>query len=371
MPLASRGFTLSLVAVASLFASPPDAGSEKPLRLAIAGLVHGHVDGFLHAVKGRKNVQIVGIFDPDAALAQRYAQEFTLDRALFFTDLANMLNRVKPEAVASFTSTYDHPMVVEACAARHIDVMMEKPLAVSMEHARIIQNAAARSGIHVIVNYETTWYPSLGEMWTLLKEQRAAGEIRKMVAMDGHQWPKEIGVQPEFFAWLTDPVKNGAGALFDFGCYGANLMTWMMDNQKPIAVTAVTQQIKPEIYAKVDDEATILLEYPKAQGIIQASWNWPYNRKDFEVYGERGYLVANGGDVLHVQLPGLQQPARRPGPLPADAHDSISYLVSVVRGRRKPEGLSSLENNLIVTEILVAARESAQTGKRVPLGTGK
>ena len=367
MSLTARYFALSLVALGALFGAPPDSGSEKPLRLAIAGLVHGHVDGFLKAVKGRKDVQIVGIFDSDAALGQRYAQQFTLDQALFFTDLANMLTRVKPEAVASFTSTYDHPAVVEACAARHIDVMMEKPLAVSMEHARIIQNAAVQSRIHVIVNYETTWYPSHGEMWTLLKEQHAAGDIRKMVAMDGHQGPKEIGVQPEFFAWLTDPVKNGAGALFDFGCYGANLMTWMMDNQRPLSVTALTQQIKPQIYAKVDDEATILLEYPKAQGIVQASWNWPLSRKDFEVYGERGYAVATGADILHVQMPGLTQPARRPGALPADQRDSVSYLISVVRGKRKPEGLSSLENNMIVTEILAAARESAQTGKRIPL----
>ena len=52
--------------------------------------------------------------------------------------------------------------------------------------------------------------------------------------MDGHNGPSEIHVQPEFFAWLSDPVKNGAGALFDFGCYGANLMTWMMDNQPPL-----------------------------------------------------------------------------------------------------------------------------------------
>ena len=83
-------------------------------------------------------------------------------------------------------------------------------------------------------------------IWTLFKEQQAAGEIRKMVAMDGHEGPKEINVQPEFFDWLTDPVKNGAGALFDFGCYGANLMTWLMDNQRPLAVTAVTQQFKPD-----------------------------------------------------------------------------------------------------------------------------
>ena len=169
-----------------------------------------------------------------------------------------------------------------------------------------------------MVNYETTWYKSHGEIWKLIHEQKAAGEIRKMVAMDGHQGPKEINVQPEFFAWLTDPVKNGAGALFDFGCYGANLMTWMMDNQRPLAVTAITQTNKPAIYAKVDDEATILVQYPKAQGIIQASWNWPFSRKDFEVYGEKGYAIATGGDGLRVRLPGQRaEETRKPGDLAA------------------------------------------------------
>ena len=118
----------------------------------------------------------------------------------------------------------------------------------------------------MIVNYETTWYPSHGEIWRSLHDAKAAGEIRRMVVMDGHQGPKEIGVQPEFFEWLTDPVRNGAGALFDFGCYGANLMTWMMDNARPIAVTAMTKQIKPAIYSKVDDDATILVGLPEDAG---------------------------------------------------------------------------------------------------------
>jgi len=338
---------------------------DKPLRLAIAGLVHGHVDGFLQAIKNRADVQLAGIFDPDPALQRQYAQRYGLPASLFFSDLPAMLDQTQPEAVASFTSTYDHPLVVEACAARRIHVMMEKPLALNPVHARAIERAAKRSGIHVIVNYETTWYPSHGAMWNLLKERRAAGDVRKMVAMDGHEGPKEIGVGPEFLNWLTDPLKNGAGALFDFGCYGANLMTWMMDNQRPVAVTAMTQQIKPQIYPRVDDEATILVEYPKAQGIIQASWNWPFNRKDFEVYGEHGYAVAIGGSVLRVRLPGEEEQARTPEAPPPDERDSVAYLRAVVRGRLRPSGLSSLENNLIVTEILDAARESARTGRKI------
>ena len=176
--------------------------------------------------------------------------------------------------------------------------------------------------------------PNHGAIWTLFKERAAAGEIRKMVALDGHQGPKKINVQPEFFNWLTDPVKNGAGALFDFGCYGANLMTWLMDNQRPLAVSAVTQQFQPDVYPRVDDEATVVVEYPRALGIIQASWNWPFNRKDFEVYGDHGFAVATtGGAGLRVPLPNEPEHAVTPEDLPRDEHDSISHLIAVVRGR--------------------------------------
>jgi predicted dehydrogenase len=357
----------ALICAMSILASPPQAQPPAPLRLAIAGLVHGHVSGFLRSAQARSDVEIVGVFDPDASLLKKYAERNKLADSVLFTDLAAMLDRAKPEAVASFTNTLDHPAIVEAAAARRVHVMMEKPLAVSNAHAQRIRRAADKGNIQVLVNYETTWYPSHGAMWTLIKERRAAGDIRKMVAMDGHSGPKAINVQPEFLDWLSDPVRNGAGALFDFGCYGANLMTWMMDNQRPVAVTAVTQQFQPAVYPRVDDEATILLEYPSAQGIIQASWNWPFNRKDFEVYGDHGLAIATGGNGLRVALPKEPEHAVTPEARAADERDSISHLMAVVRGTRKPNGLSSLENNLIATEILEAARESARTHKRVVL----
>jgi len=361
--LAAAGVMGMLAPVFANQASPP------PLKLAIAGLVHGHVSGFLRGAQGRGDVEIVGIFDPDAALLRQYGERYKLPESALFTDLSAMLDRTKPDAVASFTNTFDHPAIVEAAGARHIDVMMEKPLAVSNADAQRIRRAAERGGIEVFVNYETTWYPSHGTIWTVMKEQKAAGEIRKIVAMDGHQGPKAINVQPEFFNWLSDPVKNGGGALYDFGCYGANLMTWLMDNQRPLGVTAVTQHFQPAVYPRVDDEATILLEYPTAQGIIQASWNWPANRKDLEVYAERGFAIATGGNGLRVALPKEPDHVMTPQPRGADEHDSIAHLIAVARGTRKPNALSSLENNLIVTEILEAARESARTHQRVSLGT--
>ena len=187
---------------------------------------------------------------------------------------------------------------------------------------------------------------------------------------DGHRGPKKIGCPPEFLQWLLDPVLDGGGALPDFGCYGADLMTWLMQGQRPTSVFAVTQHLQPELYPKVDDEATIVVTYPKAQGIIQASWNWPYNRKDMEIYGQNGYVLVPHGNVLRVlkgDRPEDETQTTVP-PLTGPESNPLAYLAAVVRGEIQPSGdLSSLEVNMTVTEILDAARESARTGKRIEL----
>ncbi len=219
----------------------------------------------------------------------------------------------------------------------------------------------------MLVNYETTWYPSNTAVYQLVRDG-ALGDIRKVVVHDGHKGPKEIGVEPEFLSWLTDPARNGAGALFDFGCYGADLMTWLMQGAAPISVTAVTQQLKPEIYPHVDDEATVVLTYPKAQAILQASWNWPFDRKDMEVYGETGEAITVRRDDLRVRRKGDDEERQQSAPaLAAPYNDPISYLIAVVSEGIKPSGLSALDTNVIVVRILDAARESARTGRTIRL----
>jgi predicted dehydrogenase len=244
--------------------------------------------------------------------------------------------------------------------------MMEKPLAVSLEDALAIKKAADAARIQVLVNYETTWYPSNRAAYDLVHE-KALGDVRKVVIHDGHSGPKEIGVGPEFLSWLTDPKLNGAGALFDFGCYGADLMTWLMDGQRPQTVTAVTQQIKPEIYPHVDDEATIILTYPKAQAIVQASWNWPFDRKDMEVYGQTGYVITVKRDDIRVRRAGGMDEQVAAKTLPSPYDNSLSFLRAVIMDGMKPDGPSSLETNVTVTEILDAARRSAVSGKTIRL----
>jgi predicted dehydrogenase len=342
--------------------------AKPPVRFAIVGLAHDHAMGFIPRIQERQDVQLAGIVETNQVLIARYSKRFDLSSNLFYPSLEELFARTNVQAVATFTSTFDHARVVKACAAHGVDVMMEKPLAVNMKHARAIQAAAKKSGIQVIVNYETSWYPGNQAAYTMVHHEHRIGDICKIVFHDGHGGPKEIGCSTNFLAWLTDPILNGGGAINDFGCYGADLATWLMDGQKPISVFAVAQHLKPDVYPKVEDDATIVLTYPKAQAILEPSWNWPFNRKDMEVYGQTGYVFVPQPNLLRVQTAKTPNETEIvPPPVSGANADPLSYLAAVVRREIKPTGLASLEVNMIVVEILDAAHESVRTGKQIKL----
>jgi len=221
--------------------------------------------------------------------------------------------------------------------------------------------------IKLLTNYETTWYPSYQHVYDVAAKD-SLGQIRKIVVHDGHQGPKEIGCSKDFTNWLTDPELNGAGALNDFGCYGANLMTWLMNGQKPIAVTAIARHFKRQTYPKVEDDASIFVEYPTATGIIEASWNWPFSIKDLEVFGDEGYMHALDKDNVVTRINNNPAVTRIATPLTAPNDNPVSYLQLVTRNRLKGiTDRSSLKYNMIVMQILDAAKRSIAEGKRIVL----
>ncbi len=348
----------------------PAQEQRKPLRVGVVGLVHAHV----HWILGRENrgdIEIVGIAEPNRNLAEQYSKQHGYDMKLVYPTMEEMIEKTKPDAVLAFNAIYDHLKVVEYCAPKGIHVMVEKPLAVSMEHAGKMISLAKKHNIYLLTNYETTWYGSNEEAYRLAITEKKIGDIRKIVFHTGHQGPVEIGCNPEFLEWLTDPKLNGGGALTDFGCYGADIATWLMNGEKPLSVTAVTQQIKPALYPRVEDEATIIVKYPMAQVIIEASWNWPYGRKDMELYGKTGYVFCKDGTNMVFRENEKTAPSDMAAPpLPVNRNDPFVYFANVINGsiQMKPFDLSSPGNNEMVMKILDAAKKSARTGKTVMWG---
>lgn len=342
--------------------------AQTKLNVAIAGLNHDHIYLIMNSYQ-KGEVNIVGIAEGNPILIERFKKRFKLADSLFFSNLDVLLQHKKPDAVLAYNAVSDHLAVVEAAAPFGISVMVEKPLAMTVKQAERMVQLAKQYKINVLTNYETTWYPSNQEIYQNVKKQNLIGEIRKMIVHDGHEGPKEIGVSNEFLKWLTDPKKNGAGALVDFGCYGANLMTWLMDGKPPISVSAITHQIKPNIYPNVDDDATILLEYPNAIGIIEASWNWPFSIKDMEVFGKTGYIQAiNERNIRIRENAKSDYKIYTAKDLQATAASSLGYLSAILNKNLDGKNdLSSLENNVLVVKILEAAKQSAKTGKKIML----
>jgi predicted dehydrogenase len=363
-PCLNHFLSLRLFASVVLIFTVMTSQAQKILHVAVAGLAHDHVHGILNQYK-KGEVIITGIAEGDQQLVQRYKKDYHLPDSLFYLNLNALLAHAKPDAVLVYTAISEHIGVVEVCAPKGISVMVEKPLATTVKDAEHMAALARQFHVWVLTNYETTWYNTNQQIYEMANKLHAIGEIRKMTVHDGHQGPVEIGCSPDFLNWLTDPVKNGGGALMDFGCYGANLMVWLMNGKPPVSVSAITHHLKQSIYPKVEDDATIFLEYPDATGIIEASWDWPFGIKDLEVFGTKGYLHALNGNVLQQRDKDVYNniPVNQ-----ARYTNNLQYLSDVLSGKLDPaHDLSSLENNVLVVRILNAALQSAREGKRIAL----
>lgn len=334
-------------------------------KVGVAGLNHDHIHGILNEYRNG-NVNLVGIAEPDKKLWAKYGKMYGVPDSLFFEDLKTMCTKRKPAIVLGYNAVGKHIDIVETCAPMGISVMVEKPLAATLEQAKRMEFLALKYYISLLTNYETTWYPSVQSAYNTVRTD-SVGVIRKMVFHDGHQGPREIGCSEDFLAWLTDPVLNGAGALNDFGCYGADMMTWLMKGARPIAVTAVARHYKPDVYPKVEDDATIIVEYPNATGMIEASWNWPFGIKDMEIFGAKGYIHTFNSDSLQVRINNDVRNFKVPA-LPAPYEAPVPYFVAALKNPIKANNdRSSLKYNMIVMQILDAAKRSIKEGKRIVL----
>lgn len=340
--------------------------AQEKLHVIIAGLSHDHVNRILDKNKAGEIV-IEGIVEKDQQLCDKKKDAWQLPGEIFFNDLSLAIKKLHPDLVMVYNAPSEHLAVVKAALPLHVPVMMEKPLCFNYTEAVEIEKLSKKLNTKVFTNFPSQWYTSFNE---LFKQSSTAGNITKMIMRGGHAGPVEIGCSKDFTSWLTDSAKNGGGALIDFGCYGALAMTELMQSA-PVSVFANTRHLKPSVYTKVDDEATIVLEYKNATGVIEASWGWPYTIMDVEVYGKQGYLHASEFDVAKkgpaVEIKNNGEAKDQPISTP-QYKDEIAYLTDVIKnGAPDDNKMMSLHHNLIVVKILDAAKKSAKEGRRINL----
>lgn len=364
--LIQRTITIAVFVVFAVLM--PSIFGQGKVRVAIVGLDHDHVWGVLHDIASEPNADLVAIAEADPSLVAKAKAQIPTS-VQFYSDYVQMLDRAKPEAVFITTENDRHLAILRECAKRHIHVSTEKPMATNAADAREMERLADRAGIKLMVNYWNAWAASSHELFHRVKSGEI-GPTNKIIVQYGHLGPKEIGVSQQFAKWLYDPAKNGGGALMDFGCYGAEWALWLKG--RPTRVYASARSLKTDQHNRVEDDATIVLDYPDASVIIEPSWDWPYGMDRVYVYGTKGSFMATG-TALFSRMQSAQNPATPDGdpvalaPVPSNTSNPASYLVTHIQSDRPIEDPLSARLNVQVMEILDAARESVRTGRAVEL----
>jgi len=344
--------------------SPP----ESKTRVAIVGLDHDHVWGLLKYLEAEPDAELVAIAEPQPVLVND-AKSRVPSSVKFYSAYVPMLDEAKPDAVIVTTSNDRHLEILRECAKRHIHYSVEKPMATNAADAREMEKLAKQAGIKLMVNYWNAWVAPTHELFHRVKDGQL-GAVQKIIVQYGHAGPKEIGVSEYFANWLYDPVKNGGGAIMDFGCYGAEWALWLKG--RPIGVQAIAQKLKVSQHNQVDDDATILLEYADATVIVEASWDWPYSMGQVQVFGPKGSLLATRNTLFYRSTAdrgksGLEgEPVALNAPQGATSNP-VAYFVDCIRHDKAIEDPLSAQLNVQVLDILDAARESVRTGRRQEL----
>ncbi|HZQ52571.1 MAG TPA: Gfo/Idh/MocA family oxidoreductase [Bryobacteraceae bacterium] len=344
------------------------AQQPAPYKIAIIGLVHAHVWGHLHSILQNKAVTLVGVAEPNPQLVQE-ANRLGIGMGLFYPDYTQMLDQTKPDIVWSFVENNRHLEIAKACAPRHINLIFEKPLASTYDDAKQISDLAHKYNIQIMTNYQMAWWPA-NYVARAAVQRGEVGTMYRLHGIVGHGGPSSEGVRNQvFFQWLTDPVKNGGGALMDFGCYNMLWSLWYMG--MPQKVYATVNHLRPERFPKVEDNATIVLTYPNGVGIFEGSWDLPRSMQDLEVFGRPDGTTPGS---LHMNQRGVElrqgrnQPQQLPlTPLPEDQTEPVTYMVSCMRQNKPIEGLTALAINLDVNYLIDLAQQSVKSGKAVEL----
>lgn len=339
----------------------------KTYKVGVASLVHDHIWGELHRWKALPNVELVAVGDINAPLVEKAKAQFGITRG--YGSWQEMLEAEGDtlDIVQIASENNVHADIVEAAAARKLHVIVEKPMAATLAQANRMVKAASEAGITLLINWPTASSSAWQEMERLILAGEI-GDVRYFKYRSAHNGPKEIGCAPEFWEWLYDAEKNGAGALMDYCCYGAAMCARFLG--APQRVTGLRGVLVKD-YPLPDDNAIITMQFAHAMGVCEASWTQPsgYITANPVAYGSEGAIAIQDGKVLLTKVGSREQRIISPPPAEKPRRSGPEYLIHCIETGEAVEGICAMDVSHIAQEILEAGLRSSDTGEiqKLPL----
>ena len=333
------------------------------LRVAVLGMAHDHLWTNLTQLSEINDVNLVAGADADPRLLEQFTQETGCDAV--YDDYEALLEQVKPDAVFGFGATGEHADVVEMCAPLGIHVMVEKPMAATLEQADRMLAAARKHETRLMINWPTAWSRPLRTAKRLV-EEGAIGDVWQLTWRGGHCGPDELGCSEHFCDFLFDAELNGAGAFNDYGGYGSSMCVWFLGI--PSSVVGVAGRLLKR-HLPVDDNGMMILRYPHAMCRLEMTWTEAVTHTpphDIVLYGTEGTLIAGAEVTVHTRSNKEGETVELLD-LPAGQTNGPECFVGSIKANSDPVDLPNPDLSRDAQEIMEAGLLSAINGITVSL----
>jgi len=337
----------------------------KPYRIGVVGLTHDHVWGNLENLAILDSGQLSAVADPNQPLLDRVSQEFG---CATYRDYPEMVNRESLDAVYVFCDNAQGAEIGVWAAEQGLHVMVEKPMAATLEGAERLLAAAGAAGVRLMINWPVVWRPQVQAALDIVARPEF-GPIWQFTHRAGHGGP-EAECSSYFQEWILDPKRNGAGAIVDLCSYGINMAHVLLGRPEGVSATVASWYDPP---LPVEDSAIVVMRYPRAIATAEGAWGQvgqPLTGYLATIWGAHGSVTLGPGRGGRLWTTTKEQPTSveitPPTPAPHMANGSAHFLWAL-ETENEFHPLCRPEICRDTQEVLDAAIRSAKEGVSVTL----
>lgn len=337
------------------------------------GLIGSQFISTIHAesLKRVADAEIIAVMSPNKKHVEAFAKQFHIPNA--FTELDQLLAMLEIEMVVIGAPNYLHCEITEKIAASGKHIVVEKPLCLNLAEADRMIEACKKANVKLMYAEELCFTPKYVRLKALLDE----GALGKPVLLK--QSEKHNGPHADHF-W--DVERSGGGVTMDMGCHAIQFFRWLNANNP---VKSVYAQMSTSVHTnktKGEDNAILILEFENGvTALAEESWTKLGGMDDrAEIHGSEGVAYADvlqGNSIQTYSAKGVGYAVEKAGNTVGWSFtmyeeiwnygfpQEFEHFVDCVKNDKTP--LVTGEDGRAVLEVILAAYESAGTGRKVSL----
>lgn len=222
--------------------------SDRKLRIGIigtGGISGSHIKTYI----AQPDVELVAGCDLIPGKAEKKFEEYEVKGAKFFTDYKEMIDTMNLDAVSVCTYNRTHAECTVYALEHGVNVLLEKPMSVTLDEAVAIRKAEKKSGKIVSVGFQ----PRFDANMQMIKKIVESGELGRVFYVQTGGGRRH-GIPVSWSETFIENDKAGLGAVGDIGCYSIDLVMNALGNPKPLTVTGTATDYfgtTPEAYSQV------------------------------------------------------------------------------------------------------------------------